>query len=129
MRQMRLERDTLLFGFLVSGDIVWHAEFWWDVELSGCPFVLESALIFPFLTAQLKANGRFYIGLSKTGFKFTEEFSTESFSGSLLGLETQGFAGTEHIMQMKEEASEDVVNPEHSRQTQKGQQLHRPRCL
>ena len=68
------------------------------VKLSGCPFVLVSTVIFPLVTAQLKTNWRFYTGLSKTGFKFTEEFSTEVFNGSLLGLETRGFTGTEHIM-------------------------------
>lgn len=74
MRQMRLERDTLLFGFLVSGDIVWHAEFWWDVELSGCPFVLESALIFPFLTAQLRSNLSFPYGTAQDKRKILYRF-------------------------------------------------------
>lgn len=71
MRPMKFERDIFCFGCLLSGYIAWHT-FW--TTLLACLFAPVATLVFPLLTAQLKANWRVYKGSSEKGPRIIEEF-------------------------------------------------------
>lgn len=106
-RQMGFERDAFPFGCWGSGYTACPAEFWLISGLmapSSCSFVQVTTQIFLLLTVQLKTSWRFYNGLSKKESRIIEEFDIEILNWSLLGLETQKFIGTRHIMQKKKES-------------------------